>query len=142
KTIGASFCRTNGSWVFQDVLPDHLADRAGVRIGAELVAVGGLPVDNSDIPKFAISDDVKVAFKNPRQETRTFRFNPLVRVDSNSVQYVTHKRLTEKIGYVRMTKWTGILGMEVARATDDAIRHLSCPKVLIVDIRGNLGSEG
>jgi carboxyl-terminal processing protease len=47
-----------------------------------------------------------------------------------------------KIGYVRISKWTGILGMEVARATDDAIKSLSKPDVLIIDIRGNLGSEG
>ena len=142
KTIGASFCNFNGSWVFQDLLPDHLADRAGVRLGAELVAIDGVPVSSFDIPKFAISDKVQVAFKNPGQEIQTFSFNPKLRVLPNSIRYVTHKKLSDDIGYVRVSKWTGILGMEVALATDDAIKNLSRPKVLIVDIRGNLGSEG
>jgi carboxyl-terminal processing protease len=142
KTIGVSFYARNGTWVFQDVLPDHLADRAGVRSGAELIAVDGVSIDNSEIPKFAVSDNVLVAFRNPGQRTETSSFNPTVRIDPNSIQYVTHKKLADKIGYVRISKWTGILGMEVARATDEAIKSLSHPEVLIVDIRGNLGSEG
>jgi carboxyl-terminal processing protease len=142
ETIGASFCHSNGSWVFQDVLPDHLADRAGVRLGAELVAIDGVPVSSFDIPKFAISENAQVAYKNPSHEIQTFSFNPKLKVLPNSIRYVTHKKLSDDIGYIRISKWTGILGMEVARATDDAIKNLSRPKVLVVDIRGNLGSEG
>jgi carboxyl-terminal processing protease len=142
KTIGTSFFQRNGSWIFQDVLPNHLADRAGVRPGAELVAVDGVSVATSGIPKFAITDDVQIAFKNPGHETQTLSFNPNLRVPPNPTTDVTHRKLADKVGYLRISKWAGILGMEVARATDQAIVNLSRPRVMIVDIRGNLGSEG
>ena len=142
KTIGVSFFPCNGAWMFQDVLVDGLADRAGVRPGAELVAIDGKPLDTSNIPKFAASDNVQITFKNPGQESDTFSFNPAIKPDHNSIRYVVHRKVTDRIGYIRISKWTGILGMEVARATDDAIKSLSKPDVLIVDIRGNLGSEG
>ena len=142
KTIGVSFFPWNGKWMFQDVLVDGLADRAGVRPGAELIAIDGAPVDTSETPKFAVNDSVQISFRNPGQKTETFSFNSMEKPQSNSIRYVTHRKLASKIGYLRISKWTGILGMEVARATDEAIKDLSKPEILIVDIRGNLGSEG
>jgi carboxyl-terminal processing protease len=123
-------------------LVDGLADHAGVQSGAELIAIDGKPIDTSDIPKFALSNNVQVTFKNPAQEHQTFSFNPTIKPEPNCIRHVTHRRVANKIGYVRISKWPGILGMDVARATDDAIKSLSQPEVLIIDIRGNLGSEG
>ncbi len=142
KTIGVSFFPWNGTWVFQDILVDSLADRAGVQPGAELVAIDGMPTDTSAVPKFTLSDNVQVTFQNPGRESESFSFNPTVKPEPTSIRYVTNRRVTDKIGYIRISKWTGILGMEVARATDHAIQSLSQPEVLIIDIRGNLGSEG
>lgn len=142
KTIGVSFFPWNGTWMFQDVLVDGWADRAGVQPGAELIAIDEKTADMSGVPKFVLSDNVQVTFKNPGMGTETFGFNPTVKPEPNSIRYVTRRKVIDKIGYIRISKWTGILGIEVARATDQAIKSLSQPKVLIVDIRGNLGSEG
>ena len=124
------------------MLADGLADHAGVRSGAALIAIDGKPIDTSEIPKFALSNNVQVTFKNPGQESQTFSFNPTIKPEPNWIRYAAHRNVASKIGYVRISKWTGILGMEVARATDHAVKSLSKPEVLIIDIRGNLGSEG
>src|SRR4051794_11717512 len=49
KAIGVSFFPRNGTWMFQDVLVDGLADSAGVQPGAELVAIDGAAVGTSTI---------------------------------------------------------------------------------------------
>ena len=142
KAIGVSFFARNGTWIFQDVLVDGLAENAGVQPGAELVAIDGVPVRTAAIPKFSPRENVQITYKNPGQGSNTFTFNPFEKRDGNSIRFVTHRKVTDKIGYIRISKWTGILGIEVARATDTAIKSLGKPSVLIVDIRGNLGSEG
>ncbi len=142
KAIGVSFFPRNGTWMFQDVLADGLADSAGVQPGAELVAIDGAAVGTSTVPKFSSRENVQITYKNPGQGSETFTFNPFEKRDPNSIRYVVHRKITEKIGYIRISKWSGILGIEVARATDAAIRSLAKPSALIVDIRGNLGSEG
>lgn len=142
KAIGVSFFPRNGTWMFQDILVDRLAESAGVQPGAELVAIDGAPVGTAVIPKFSPHESVQITYKNPGQGSKSFSFNPFDNRDANSIRFVTRRKVTDKIGYIRISKWTGILGIDVARATDTAIKSLGKPSVLIVDIRGNLGSEG
>ena len=142
KAIQCSFHRWNGHWIFQDVLPDGWADRAGVQPGAELLAVDGQDVNGTEIPKFVLSSQVKVAFQNPQGKPQHFTFDPTAKEDEDSHRYVTHKTLEPGIGYLRISKFPGVLGMGVAQATDQAIEALNRPHVLIVDMRGNLGSVG
>lgn len=143
KAIQCSFHRWNGRWMFQDVLPDGHADRGGVRAGAQLLAVDGDTVDDSDTPRFRpTTGSVKITFQNPGAAPQTFEFAPTAKQDDSNTRFVTHKLLESGIGYVRVSKFPGILGIGVARATDDAIRALGKPAVLIIDMRGNLGSVG
>jgi C-terminal processing protease CtpA/Prc len=143
KAIQCSFHRWNGEWMFQDVLPDGHADRAGVRPGARLLAVDGTTVDDSDIPRFRpTTGNVNVTFQNPAGPSQTFEFAPSAKQDDSNTRFVTHKLIEPGIGYIRVSKFLGILGIDVARATDAAIRALGKPAVLIIDMRGNLGSVG
>jgi carboxyl-terminal processing protease len=143
KTIKATFHPWDGRWMFQDVLTAGFADRAGIRPGAVLLAIDGREVDASDIPKFAMSSEVTVAFENPGQAPETFTFNPCSdREKEDDAQCMTHALLRPEIGYVRATKFPGVLGIGIARVTDRAICALNRPRVLIIDMRGNLGSVG
>jgi carboxyl-terminal processing protease len=142
KAIHCSFHRSNGCWIFQDVLPNGWADRAGVQPGAQLLAVGGEEVDSSEIPKFVLSPQVQITFQNPQGKPQQFTFDPSAKEEENSHQYVMHRTLQPGIGYLRISKFPGVLGMGVAQATDQAIQALSKPSILIVDLRGNLGSVG
>ena len=144
KAIKCSFHPWNGRWTFQDVLADGHADRAGVRSGAQILAVDGSEVDDSDIPRFRpTTGTVKVTFQNAGgAAVQSFEFDPSAKDDESNTRYVTHKLLEPGIGYIRVSKFPGIVGMGVARATDAAIRALRKPSVLIIDMRGNLGSVG
>jgi carboxyl-terminal processing protease len=143
KAIQCSFHRWNGGWMFQDVLPDGHADRSGVRPGARLLAVDGTTVDDSDIPRFRpTTGNVNVTFQNPAGPPETFEFAPAAKQDDSNTRFVTHKLIEPGIGYIRVSKFLGILGIDVARATDAAVRALRKPAVLIIDMRGNLGSVG
>ena len=142
KAIKCSFFRWNGAWIFQDVLVDGQAERAGVRPGATLLAIDGVDVDTSDIPRFRPSNDVRIAFQNPGEDSQTFGFDPTEKEDEAQTRYVTHRKVDPRVGYMRISKFPGILGMGVAREIDAALRALDKPEVLIVDMRGNLGSVG
>jgi carboxyl-terminal processing protease len=143
KAIQCSFHPWNGGWMFQDVMPDGHADRAGVRPGAQLLAVDGITTTDDDIPRFRPTTGiVKVTFQNPRGSSQSFEFNPTAKQDDSNTRFVTHKLLESGVGYIRISKFLGIVGIDVARATDAAVRALRKPSVLIVDMRGNLGSVG
>lgn len=143
KSIQCSFHRWDGGWMFQDVLTDGHADRGGVRPGARLLAVDGTTLDDSHIPSFRPTPGtVKVAFKNPGGPAQSFDFFPAPKQSNSNARFITHKLLETGIGYIRASKFPGILGIDVARATDAAVRALGKPAVLIIDMRGNLGSVG
>jgi carboxyl-terminal processing protease len=142
KAIQCSLHRFNGGWMFQDVLSDGHADRAGVRSGAQLIAVDGVKADDSDIPRFrSTTRMVQVTFQNPVGPLKSFEFDPGAKLADNT-RYITHKLLEPGIGYIRASMFPGILGIDVAHATDAAIRRLRKPAALIIDMRGNLGSAG
>ncbi len=142
KAIKCSFFRWNSALIFQDVLPDGYAERAGVRSGATLLAVDGSDVNGPDIPRFRVSERVEVTFQNPGESAQTFHFDPTVNEDESRTRYVSQRQLQPGIGYIRISKFPGMLGMGVARELDKAIQSLGKSEVLIVDMRGNLGSAG
>jgi C-terminal processing protease CtpA/Prc len=51
---------------------------------------------------------------------------------------VSSTKLNGSIGYVKITMFPGMVGVEVARETSAAIKNLACER-LIVDLRGNTG---
>jgi C-terminal processing protease CtpA/Prc len=142
KAIKSSFSRWNGAWIFQDVLVGGHARAAGVRPGATLVAIDDAEVSTSDIPRFLPSNSVKITFRNPVEAEQSFQFDPAEKEDESKTQYVEPRLLEERIGYLRISKFPGILGMGVAKEIDSAIRGLRNPEKLIIDMRGNLGSAG
>ena len=142
KAVKCSFFRWNDAWIFQDVLVDGYAERAGVQPGAILLTIDGVDAGTSDIPRFRPSDNVRIVFQNPGKDSQPFSFNPTEKEDEAQTRYVAHQRIDPRVGYMRISKFPGILGMGVARQIDAAVRALGEPEVLIVDMRGNLGSVG
>lgn len=142
KAIKCSFFRRNGAWLFQDVLVGGHARAAGVRLGASLIAIDDAEPSDPDIPRFKPGALVKVTFKNLGESEKSFEFDPTEKEDEDRTQYVEHRRLDDGVGYIRVSKFPGILGMGVAKEIDSAIRALRNPEALVVDMRGNLGSAG
>lgn len=142
KTIQATLHPWNGRWMFQDVLTGGLADGAGVQPGAILVAINGREINVPEAPRFSRSPAVTITFENPGDRPQSFSFDAEPAVQKTYTNRVKHKLLRQGVGYIRISKFPGLLGIDVARELDGAVRDLRKPGVLIIDMRGNLGSEG
>jgi len=127
-------------YLFRDVLVGGRAQEGEIQAGDRLISVNG---------EHPCSVSAKVHAHHPFEMTvesraglsRTFNFPPPSSCKVRSERNVEFRKLTSDLGYIRIASWPGILGVDVARETDAAIKVLKC-KRLIVDLRGNFGSAG
>jgi C-terminal processing protease CtpA/Prc len=135
--------RDGERWVFQDVHPGGAAAAAGIRPGDVVLEVGGRELVPPTATPFTLGDRYEVVIRKPDGSTAAPTLNvphakdrrqPVVVPD----QVVTSARLPDGIGFLRVSMFPGILGMDVARDISSAIRELACDR-LIVDLRGNTG---
>ncbi len=132
-------------WIFQDVLVDGPAYQANVQPGATLLGINGGELCAAAEPKLSANAPAVVQFRNPGAEPATFTVEPPLpgaKKKRDTTRYLTFSRPEPTVGYIRISMFPGILGIDIAKATDHAIRSLNGAKSLIVDLRGNLGSAG
>lgn len=130
-------------WVFQDVHPGGVAHAASIESGDLLLRVNGRELVPPTAMPFRLGEDyaldvrkadgcvrsVTLSIPGSREKQR-----PIVVPD----RVVTTKRIDGDVGYMRVTMFPGVLGMDVARDMSRAIVELACSQ-LIVDLRGNTG---
>jgi len=130
-------------WMFQDVHPGGVAAAAGLVPGDVLLTIDGKDVvPQAPIPfQLGQSYDLTVrkgdgatakatlAIPGSREKKR-----PIVVPD----QVVTARKLDTDVGYVRVSMFPGVLGIDVARDMTWVIADLACPR-LVIDLRGNTG---
>ena len=130
-------------WMFQDVHPGGMAAAAGLVPGDVLLTIDGKDVvPQAPIPfQLGQSYDLTVrkgdgatakatlAIPGSREKKR-----PIVVPD----QVVTARKLDTDVGYVRVSMFPGVLGIDVARDMTWVIADLACPR-LVIDLRGNTG---
>lgn len=130
-------------WIFQDVHPGGAAAAAGVRPGDTLLAIDGKDIVPPDAIPFALGHTYTLTIREPSGATVTRtvaipgskeKNRPLVVPD----RVVTTARLEGGIGVVRISMFPGLLGIDVARDTSNALASLNCERV-IFDLRGNTG---
>lgn len=134
------FETAEGEYVFRDVLVGGRARQDGTESGDRLISVNGTPPNSEDVRVHAHSPiEIVVARRNGKNKTLSYPApsSQKPRRERN----VEFQKLSDDVGHIRIASWPGILGIEVARETDAAIRALNC-KRLIVDLRGNFGSVG
>ena len=132
-------------WVFQDVHEGGAAYLAGIRPGDILESVEGRSFHPDEHPVFPMNSTVpvKVITKACRSEIRTVVTPPPTR-KRNQLPYaqptlVSHKRLNHEVGYLKITMYPGMVGVEIANEILAAVGSLNPIARLIVDIRGNTG---
>ena len=130
-------------WVFQDVHPGGVAAAAGIDRGDVLLAIGDKELVPPAAVPFVLGQSYELTVR--KRDGATARLTlaipgsrekqrPIVVPD----QVVTARKLDGDIGYLRVSMFPGILGMDVARDMSRAISDLACRK-LVVDLRGNTG---
>ncbi len=130
-------------WVFQDVHPGGVAAAAGVCPGDILLAVGDQELIPPASVPFQLGQSYTVTVRKADGSTRTptlaipgsrEKKRPIVVPE----QVVSGRKLASDIGYVRVSMFPGVLGMDVARDISRAISDLACGR-LVIDLRGNTG---
>ena len=130
-------------WVFQDVHPGGVAAAAGISPGDVLVAIDGQDVVPPTAIPFQLGQSygltVRKADGTTAQQTLAIpgskeKQRPIVVPD----QVVTARKLEPNVGYVRVSMFPGVLGIDVARDMTRAIADLACSR-LVIDLRGNTG---
>lgn len=145
--IAATFMQAETSdghrWMFQDVHPGGLAANAGIQPGDVLLALNGTDAVPPSAPVFALGANHQVVFRRNRGQANTVTISvptshskkrPLIVPD----QVVTTRKLDGGIGYLRVSMFPGMLGLDVARDISAALSALATDR-LVIDLRGNTG---
>ncbi len=149
SSINASFRRINTTqlgnrWVFQDVLPGGVAERAGVKSGDVLVALDRREVDASVAPAFPMNVRTPVTVdRNGSQrdlhldlttQRPKYRDNPYSEPDSAVASVV------DSVGVLKVGLFPGKIGIDfancISRLFDGSLRAVNR---LLIDLRGNPG---
>jgi C-terminal processing protease CtpA/Prc len=130
-------------WVFQDVHPGGVAAAVGIESGDVLLAVDDQDlVPPATIP-FLLGQSYTIAVRKPDGSTTRSTLpipgsrekkRPIVVPD----QVVSARKLDPDVGYIRVSMFPGVLGMDVARDISRAVSDLNCGR-LVIDLRGNTG---
>ena len=145
--ISATFTRGQTKegerWVFQDVHSSGPAARAGVAPGDILLRLDDRETTPPGAPSFPLGSVKVLTILRP--DGTTSRVQVEVPGSKSKKQpvvvpgsVVSAKRLENGIGWIKITMFPGMVGVEVARDIGAAVRDLGCDR-LIFDLRGNTG---
>jgi C-terminal processing protease CtpA/Prc len=144
--IGATFSRvetTDGlRWAACDVHEGGPAATAALKSGDILKALNGKPIVPPDPPLFAMGAAWSLDIQRDREELNLQIAVPTPR--SRKQPYcepkaVSFSKLDGNVGYMKVSIFPGLLGLNVAREIDHAVAELSSCARMIIDLRGNLG---
>ena len=132
-------------WIFQDVHEGGAAYLAGIRPGDVLEAVSGRIYRPNDHPVFPMNSEVPVDVLTKTRLTVTRRITtPAPTRKRKQLPYaqptlVSQRRLNHETGYLKITMYPGMVGIEIANEILAAVKSLDAIRRLVVDLRGNTG---
>lgn len=134
-------------WVFQDVLPHGVAERAGIRTGDVLLSAAGKnmqPASETPAePPFEMAHAIPVTIRRGVDEL-TFSLqtgNPKYKDNPYSdLETVKADSLAGDVAYLKVSLFQGKLGIDFAKKLDELFAgRFASAKSLIIDLRGNPG---
>lgn len=130
-------------WIFQDVHDGGAAAQAGVEPGNILLRVDGKEIVPPEHPVFPMGKKSTVDFiandgteKSVAVDVARPKGKKLHFVEPTLVQ---SKKLGDRVGYLKVAMFPGMLGVDVSNAMSSAVAELGNIERLIVDLRGNTG---
>src|SRR6266478_669293 len=138
---------SNGKrWMFVDVIEDGAAFRAGIHPGEFLLSIDSESLMPPQSANFRIggSHQVEIGTFNGAKRQVVIEVPNRAAKDRPPMiepRSLSHRMLASNIGLVKVSTFPGAVGLDFAKALDNAIRDLKDHGVerLIVDIRGNIG---
>jgi carboxyl-terminal processing protease len=144
--IGATFTGIEtidgAGWIVEDVHTGGPAQIAGLLTGDLLISVDGKALVPPEQPTFAMGTQFSLAVRRGSEELNLAVVVPAPR--SRKQPYceptpVLKSTLDSRTGYLKVTIFPGLLGLNVAREIDAAVAELAACDRLILDLRGHLG---
>jgi carboxyl-terminal processing protease len=134
-------------WVFKDVLPGGVAEKAGVKAGDILMAIGGKPVrpsvSDGAAPSFEMQHSFSIIILRGDREltlqletaTPKYKDNPY----SEPTALATGSQ-TGNVAYLRVSLFPGAIGIDFANELDAIFAgRFKNAERLLIDMRGNPG---
>lgn len=145
--IAATFMRCNFDgeqrWMFQDVHEGGPAHSAGLRPGDILLQVRHRELKPPAAPIFPVGADSQYVVQKPDGKRMVGMLHvPSPKSKGHPVivpKPVLCSQLPDGIGWLKVTMFPGVVGIDLAKMFDTAIAHLKDSTLLIVDLRGNTG---
>jgi carboxyl-terminal processing protease len=146
-SINATFQKVslNGNmhWMFQDIHEGGAAHAAGLQPGDVLLELNGQAIVPPDAPIFRVGDTTNIVIQRRSGEKTSIKLNvPAPKSKKRPIDHprpVAWSKLPGNIGMIKITMFTGMIGIDFAHDVDRAIADLQGCNRLIVDLRGNTG---
>ena len=149
SVISASYAafpvRGEDRWTFQNVHEGGPASVSGIRPGDVLLSIDGKDFHPPEHPVFQTGKmlAVEIVTQGMRREARNLIVpvppKKRLQLPQAKAAVVIHKRLSDSIGYIRISSFPGVAGVDVANAVSAAVKELLPIDRLIIDVRGNTG---
>ena len=130
-------------WIFQDVHDGGAAALAGVEPGNILLRVDGMEIVPPEHPVFQMGKKSTLDFIANDGTEKSVAVD-VARPKGKKLQFVEptlvqSKKLSDRVGYLKVAMFPGMLGVDVSNAMSSAVAGLGNIERLIVDLRGNTG---
>ena len=130
-------------WIFQDVHSGGAASIAGIEPGDILLSVDGREITPPEHPVFVMGKQTNVEIVG-RDKLRRSVSVDVARPKGKKLHFVKptlveERQLGDGLGYLKITMFPGMVGVEVANEISSAVEKLGTVDRLIIDLRGNTG---
>jgi len=141
RAAWATLFQDGERWAFQDVHLDGPAFMAGIEPGDTLLAVNQVSVAPPQEVALPAGAPVTLTVKkrSGQQVNASLQRPPINKKGSMPPRFVSCSELADHVGYIRISRFPGLVGVDLARDIDHAFRQVADCEHLIVDLRGNPG---
>ncbi|MGM0635807.1 MAG: S41 family peptidase [Bacteroidota bacterium] len=136
--IGASIKATPEKIIITEIVKDAAADKAGLKIGDEIIQIGDVLVadfneDATELLKGSPGSEVEIVYNRQSEEKTT----TLERINEETPAVPFYELLKDETGYIVLSQFTRSASSEVEKAVKDLKEQGA--KKLILDLRNNPG---
>jgi carboxyl-terminal processing protease len=142
-TLQAQISDGGRKWMFLDVHEGGAAHRAGIEPGDLLLRLSGKEVSPPIQPAFKLGEVVQMEFlKRDGLAAKSTLDIPSPRL--REYPFIQPRTITvshpdANTGLLKITNFLGVMGIDLARAIDRAMKEVGECNRLIIDLRGNTG---